>query len=119
MIPRANRSGSEPTSACCQAAPSQLNWISSTAVDPLLSAVDHIALYLEGRGLLIVILGEVAVEDVEPFDGLGVGDGCVGVVDGILDLTAQGRLGGQLLDGPGLGDVAVEFPPLERIEIKG
>ena len=51
---------------------------------------------LQGCGQFALFLGEVAVEDMELLDGLRVRDRAVGVVNGVLDLCPQNRVGVQL-----------------------
>ena len=51
---------------------------------------------LQGRGQFALFLGEVAVKDMELFDGLRMRYRAVGVVNGVLDLCPQHRVGVQL-----------------------
>ena len=56
----------------------------------------HIPLDLQGRGQFALFLGEIAVENMELLDGLRVRHRAVGVVNGVLDLCPQHRIGVQL-----------------------
>ncbi len=60
------------------------------AINQVNATVSH------GGGQLVFFLGKVRLEDVELLNPLRMGDGGVNLVDGVLQLCAQGRIGGQL-----------------------